>query len=305
MSAEHPAGGDPWTWPEPTWRGIVDHVRAGRSLKPSSWKDGATWAVALSFDSDHETIELRNGGKSFSRLSQGQYGARVGTPRILKILDHHRVPATFFMPAVSAMINPEEARAVADAGHEIGIHSWIHEFNSRLDQQTERDLTLRARDVLERLSGQRPVGMRTASWDFSPWTLKIVREMGLLYDSSLMADDEPYELLDGGEPTGIVELPVEWIRDDAVYFNMDRAASLRPYGGPEMVFDIFRRELDAAFDEGGLFLLTMHPHHSGHRSRIWILDEIIRAAKAKGNVWFATHAEIAAFCVEKAGLRPR
>ena len=123
MSAEHPAGGDPWTWPEPTWRGIVDHVRAGRSLKPSSWKDGATWAVALSFDSDHETIELRNGGKSFSRLSQGQYGARVGTPRILKILDHHRVPATFFMPAVSAMINPEEARAVADAGHEIGIHS--------------------------------------------------------------------------------------------------------------------------------------------------------------------------------------
>ena len=305
MSAEHPAGGDPWTWPEPTWRGIVDHVRAGRSLKPSSWKDGATWAVALSFDSDHETIELRNGGKSFSRLSQGQYGARVGTPRILKILDRHRVRATFFMPAVSAMINPEEARAVADAGHEIGIHSWIHEFNSRLDQQTERDLTLRARDVLERLSGQRPVGMRTASWDFSPWTLKIVREMGLLYDSSLMADDEPYELLDGGEPTGIVELPVEWIRDDAVYFNMDRAASLRPYGGPEMVFDIFRRELDAAFDDGGLFLLTMHPHHSGHRSRIWILDEIIRAAKAKGNVWFATHAEIAAFCAEKAGLRPR
>ena len=58
--------------------------------------------------------------------------------------------------------------------------------------------------------------------------------------------------------------------------------SLRPYGGPSMVFDIFKRELDAAAQEGGLFQLTMHPHHSGHRSRAWIIDEIIAAAKAKG-----------------------
>ena len=235
-------------------------------------------------------------------MSQGQYGARAGVPRILNVLDRHRVPATFFMPAVSAMVHPDEARAVAQAGHEIGMHSWIHEYNFKLDHDTERELALRARDALDRLSGRTPVGMRTASWDFSPWTLEIIREMGLLYDSSLMADDEPYELLDRGEPTGIVELPVEWIRDDAVYFNMDRAASLRPYGAPQMVFDIFRRELDVAFDEGGLLLLTMHPHHIGHRSRIWILDEIISAAKAKGSVWFATHAEIAAYCAAEAGM---
>jgi peptidoglycan/xylan/chitin deacetylase (PgdA/CDA1 family) len=226
MNAINPA--NPWNWPEETWRGIVQHVRAGRSLKPKRWKDGATFAVALSFDSDHETIELRNGGKSYSRLSQGQYGARAGMPRILAILARHNVPATFFMPAVAAMLNEAEVKAVAEAGHEIGIHSWIHELNSKLDHATERDLMLRARDVLERLSGRQPVGMRTASWDFSPWTLKIVRELGLLYDSSLMADDEPYELLDQGEVTGIVELPVEWIRDDAVYYNMDRAMALRP-----------------------------------------------------------------------------
>jgi peptidoglycan-N-acetylglucosamine deacetylase len=71
-----------------------------------------------------------------------------------------------------------------------------------------------------------------------------------------------------------------------------------------MVFDIFRRELDVAFDEGGLLLLTMHPHHIGHRSRIWILDAIIDAAKAKGSVWFATHAEIAAYCASEAGMPP-
>src|SRR5690606_29125582 len=120
-------------------------------------------------------------------------------------------------------------------------------FNSRLDAATERDLALRAADALERISGKRPVGMRTASWDLSPATLSIAREMGLLYDSSLMADDEPYELLEDGEPTGIVEIPVEWIRDDAPYVAMDRMTNARPYGGPAMILDIFLRELDGAY----------------------------------------------------------
>lgn len=292
----------PWLFPEAVWRAKVEHVRAGRSLAPKAWKDGARLAVALSFDSDHETIDLRFGGHSHGKMSQGQYGARRGSPRILKLLERHGVSATFFMPAVSGLLHPEEARAVVAEGHELGIHSWIHEFNSRLDHATERDLALRAADTLETLSGRRPVGMRTASWDFSPWTLKIIREMGLLYDSSLMADDEPYELLDEGQPTGVVELPVEWIRDDAIYFNMDRMAALRPYTAPEAVLDIFRRELLTAHEEGGLFLLTMHPHHIGHRSRIFILDEVIRLARSLPGVWFATHEEVARWCAAEAGL---
>ena len=112
------------------------------------------------------------------------------------------------------------------------------------------------------------MGIRTASWDFSPNTLMIIHEMGLLYDSSLMADDDPYELVADGEPTGIVELPPEWIRDDAVYFNMLRFSGLRPYTPPSAVEEIFKAEFDGAWDEGGLFLLTMHPHVIGHRSRI-------------------------------------
>jgi peptidoglycan-N-acetylglucosamine deacetylase len=302
MTSSDPESKNPWEWPEPVWRGKVDYVRAGKSLKPGTWKNGASWCVALSFDSDQETFELRNGGNSYGRMSQGQYGARVGSPRILNVLAKHGVPASFYMPAVAAMINEWEVKAIVGGGHELAIHSWIHEFNSRLDYATERDLSFRARDVLHKLSGVMPVGMRTASWDFSPHTLKIIREMGLLYDSSLMGDDEPYELLDEGQPSGVVEVPVEWIRDDAVYYAMDRMQSLRPYTGPETVLDIFRRELDMAHAEGGLFQLTMHPHHTGHRSRIWVLDEIIRLAKAKGNVWFATHAEIAAYCAAEAGL---
>ncbi|WP_414474911.1 polysaccharide deacetylase family protein [Microvirga sp. M2] len=291
---------EPWQWEEKHWRGLVNQVRAGRRLAPAKWKNGARWAVALSFDSDHETNELREGGKSIGRMAWGQYGNRVGMPRILDILRRHDIKASFYVPAVAALLHQDEQRQVVSEGHEIGIHGWIHELNSVLPYEVERDLMFRSADTLEKITGIRPVGLRTPSWDFSPNTLRIEAELGLLYDSSLMADEDCYELLLDGEPTGIVELPVEWIRDDAVYFMMHRFQSLRPYTPPKDVLDIFLRELDAAYDAGGLFQLTMHPHIITPRSRIWILEEVIRHAKAKGDVWFATHAEIAAFVKENA-----
>jgi len=295
----HPDG-EPWQWPEATWRRIVGRARAGRSLKPSHWPEGARCAVALSFDADHETIPLRDADDSPMRISQGQYGARQGVPRIRRLLEREAVPASFFYPAVAALLHPDEVRGVAAEGHEIGIHSWIHERNTTLPYEAERDLSARAAEVLARLAGRDPVGMRTASWDFSPNTLRIVREMGLLYDSSLMADDDPYELVDDGEATGIVELPPEWIRDDAVYFNMVRFSALRPYTPPSAVEEIFAAEFDVAWEEGGLFLLTMHPHISGHRSRVVLLERLIRHMKAKGKCWFATHADVARWCRDRA-----
>lgn len=289
-----------WEWDEATWRGKVNKVRAGRSLKPQQWKGGARCAVALSFDSDHETNELRDGGQSIGRLSQGQYGNRVGVPRIRGLLEKAGVPATFFVPAVCALLYPEEQRGIVAEGHEVALHGWIHEVNTKVPPEKERELHLRSADTLERVTGVRPVGMRTPSWDFSEVTLKIERELGLLYDSSLMADDDPYEILDDGEATGIVELPVEWIRDDAVYFNMNRFTAHRPYTPPPAVLDIFIREFDRAYEEGGLFLLTMHPHVTGYRSRIFILEEVIRHIQARDGVWFATHADIARYAKDEA-----
>lgn len=291
----------PWEWSEPQWRKVVGRARAGRSLRPAAWPNGARCCVALSFDADHETIPLRDADESPMRISQGQYGARQGVPRIRALLARHQIRASFFYPAVAALLHPEEVRAVAGEGHEIGIHSWIHEANTQLPPGVERDLTFRATDVLEKLAGRRPVGIRTASWDFSVDTMGIIREMGLLYDSSLMADDDPYELLDGDQPTGIVELPPEWIRDDAVYFNMVRFSALRPYTPPSAVEEIFRAEFDGAYAEGGLFLLTMHPHVIGHRSRIALLDRLVRHMKSHPGVWFATHEEVARHCLAAAG----
>ncbi len=295
----------PWEWSEPEWRRIVGRARAGRSLAPASWPGGARCAVSLSFDADHETIPLRDSDESPMRISQGQYGARQGVKRIRALLDRHGVRASFFYPAVSALLHPEEVRAVADEGHEIGVHSWIHEANTQLPPGVERDLTFRAADTLEKIAGRRPVGIRTASWDFSVDTMDIIRELGLLYDSSLMADDDPYELEVQGEPTGIVELPPEWIRDDAVYFNMLRFSGLRPYTPPSAVEEIFRAEFEGAVAEGGLFLLTMHPHVIGHRSRIALLDRLVTLMKGTPGVWFGTHEEVARWCATQAGMPPK
>ena len=292
----------PWRWPEERWRARVNLVRAGASLRPA-WPDKAACAVALSFDSDHETNELRDGAKSVGRLSWGQFGARVGAPRILALLEKYGVRASFYVPAVSAMLYPDEQRAIIGRGHEIGLHGWIHELNSTLDYENERDLMFRAADTLEIITGVRPVGIRTPSWDFSPHTMRCIEELGLLYDSSLMADEDCYELEHQGRPTGVVEVPVEWIRDDAPYFSMHRGLALRPYTPPQAVFDIFKRELDGALAAGGLFQLTMHPHIITARSRIWILEELIRYAQSKG-AWFATHAEVAKLAKSLITVRP-
>ncbi|MGI4953849.1 MAG: polysaccharide deacetylase family protein [Janthinobacterium lividum] len=297
----HPDG-EPWQWPEPTWRKIVGRARAGRSLAPATWPGGARCAVAISFDADHDTIPLRDGDESPMRISQGQYGNRRAMPRIRTLLQREAIPASFFYPAVSALLYPDEVRGVAQDGHEIGIHSWIHEKNTDLPYQAERDLSERAAEVLSRLSGKDPVGMRTASWDFSVNTLQIIREMKLLYDSSLMADDDAYELLADDEPTGIVELPPEWIRDDAVYWNFVRFSGLRPYTPPSAVLEIFKAEFDSAWDERGLFLLTLHPHISGHRSRMPVLERLVEHMKSRGECWFATHADIARWCKQQAGM---
>jgi peptidoglycan/xylan/chitin deacetylase (PgdA/CDA1 family) len=279
--------------PEAEWRALVGRVRAGRELAPNTWPGGARCALAFSFDCDHETFELGAGKSAIGRLAWGEYGRRRGVPRILSTLARHDIRATFFMPAVAALIDPAAVAPIAQAGHEIGVHGWIHENTSTLDRETERSLMLRARDALADLTGTAPVGHRAAHWDLSPHTVELVAELGFRYDSSLMADDACYELVADGRPTGVVEIPVDWVRDDAAYLLFNREPATRPWLSPEDVFDIFRREFDAAFNEGGLCQLVFHPFVIGYRSRIWILDALIEHARSRGAVWFPTHAELA------------
>lgn len=292
----------PWTWSDEVWREHVGHIRAGRDLTPTTWPNGAKAVVALSFDADHETIPLRDGDTSPGALARGEFGSRVGARRLLQLLDEFSIPATFYVPAVSALLHPDEVKAYAAAGHEIGAHGWIHERTDLLSPTEERALAHRSLDTLEKLVGVRPRGVRTPSADFTTSTVEVFHEIGIEYDTSLMADDMPYELLVEGEPSGIVEIPMEWIRDDAPYFTMQRYGPHRPYTTPRQWLTIMKDEFDSAYADGGIFQLVCHPHIIGHRSRIVVLRELIEYATSHDAVWFASHGNVAAYVRARAAL---
>ncbi|MGE0360676.1 MAG: polysaccharide deacetylase [Vicinamibacterales bacterium] len=267
------------------------HVSAGRRLKPASWPGGNRVAVALSFDVDNASMALSQGNLDYEVLSRGEYGAVDGLPRILRMLDRQQVPASFFIPAVSAALHPQMVPSILEKKvHEIGIHGWIHERLPLLNNEAEEQRLLdQSLELLTKQMGKRPVGYRAPSWKFSKFTLAQIQKAGFLYDSSLMASDDAYEILMNRKGTGVIELPIERIVDDAPYFG----ASDGSMPSPEHVLEVFQSEFDVAWDERGLYVLTMHPHIMGHRSRVAVLERLIVHMKQKGGVWFATHEDVA------------
>jgi peptidoglycan/xylan/chitin deacetylase (PgdA/CDA1 family) len=288
-------------WSEDQLKQAVAPVRAGRKLTPKRWPNSAKVAVCLSFDIDNESPTLAQGITLPVPLSGEQYGATEGLPRILALLDREQVPASFYIPAVSAILAPDMIPAIMKPGrHEIGVHGWIHENLPDLNDADEEERLLRqVVEYVTKATGKRPVGNRAPSWAFSNYTMDILRKVGgFEYDSSLMAMDEPYELMSNGHDTGIMELPVDWIQDDGLYFG--------PTGtmpSADLVYQTFQEEFDRAYREGTMFMLTMHPHISGHRSRIDQLEKLVAHMKSKPGVWFATGQQIADY-ITRGGSAP-
>ena len=210
-------------------------------------------------------------------------------------MEKHSVPVTFFIPAVSAQLHSEAVDAILKSPlkHEIGVHGWVHERITELSPEEERMLTRHAFDYWAKRLGRKPAGIRTPSWDFTSTTLDISRELGFLYDSSLMGDDRPYEIVAAGKRTGLIELPVEWILDDFTYYSYDRPSSAYHRMGDQEVYEIYLAEFEKAYEERTMFLLTMHPLVTGHRSRFAALEKLVAHMKSKKGVWFATHEQVA------------
>ena len=268
-------------------------VSAGRRIHPTVWPNGARMAAALSFDVDNATTSLRSGDLGSEPLTKGEYGAVDGLPRILRMLKRQNVPASFYIPAVSALLHPQMIKDIQAAGtHEIGVHGWIHEDLPALNNAAEEQRMLtQAIDTLTQLIGKRPVGYRAPSWHFSQYTMGQIKTAGFLYDSSLMSSDDAYEISYEGQPSGVIELPIERIVDDAPYYGNVSG----PLPSPSLVTKVWEQEFDVAYQERGLFVLTMHPHISGHRSRVAELEKLVLHMKALPGVWIATEEDIAKY----------
>jgi peptidoglycan/xylan/chitin deacetylase (PgdA/CDA1 family) len=251
----------------------------------------------LTFDDDTQAPLLRDGTTEATALSAPDYGAQTGTPRLLEILDRHKVPATFFVTGVDSLIHPELVPSLLKSGrNEIGIHGWIHEYPPGLDSAAEEERLLdKAIARIQSLTGKKPAGYRAPSWAFSPWTMELIRKKGFVYDSSLQASETPYRIYAKGEDTGVLELPIDWTLTETPYLG---AEGHMP--SPDLLFELYKQEFDGAYKEGTTFILTLHPYLSGHRAPMQHLDDLITYMQSKPGVWFATCSQVAAYASQSA-----
>src|ERR671934_1234227 len=122
------------------------------------WLGASAVLATLSFDVDAEApilVEGRRHAQSPAAMSHQAYGPLVGVPRILDLLAEHSLPATFFVPGVTAERYPETVEWIVAAGHEVGHHGHSHRSPLHLGASAERADLERGLAALERV-GVRP-----------------------------------------------------------------------------------------------------------------------------------------------------
>ena len=137
-------------------------------------------------------------------ISRGLFAGEVGQPRLLKMFERLGIKTTWFIPGHSIETFPEEMKAVADAGHEIGIHGYTHENPIAMTREQETEVLDKCIDLVTKLSGKRPTGYVAPWWEFSTVTNELLLERGIKYDHSLMHNDfTPYYVRVGDSWTKI------------------------------------------------------------------------------------------------------
>lgn len=254
----------------------------------------------LTFDFDAMSIWQANfNQRGPQAVSRGEYGARVGVPRILALLEKMNVPATFFTPAHTARTYPDLVRQIHDAGHEIANHGDFHETFTNLTPEKERHVLERAATALEEITGSRPVGFRAGS-EINTSTIPLLIELGYEYDSTLVGDDfrlyrcrvGDYQEPDDsayrfGVESSLVEFPVSALLNDFLYFEYFFAPYSKGQSDPEGVARIWQGELDYMLEHvsDGVFNLLLHPQSIGRGTRMVILEHLLGHARESGVVF--------------------
>lgn len=256
--------------------------------------------IALTFDSDAISDGIRR-GDSPVKLSHGEFGPRVGVPRILSLLERAGIRSTWFVPGHTLVTFPDSTDAIVAGGHELACHGWYHEDFSQLTSEAQADILERSVAAVRRVTGAQPKGFRAPYWALGPQTLDLVLGAGFEYDSSLMADDyRPYRVRLGdvhsiedgssfGPESALVEVPIYWGLDDWPLLEPDGARGRDGLSAPSKVLEIWTGELRYAWEHapGGLLTITMHPECIGRGHRMAMLEEFIAVAKSLDGVVFS------------------
>jgi peptidoglycan/xylan/chitin deacetylase (PgdA/CDA1 family) len=258
--------------------------------------------VCLTFDFDTVALWMAERQTTPTPISRGEFGV-VGAHRLLALLDRFDIRTTWFVPGVTADTYPDDCRAIAAAGHEIGHHGYDHISPAQLTPAEERDQLRRGVDAIVRLGCPAPRGYRSPAWDLSAASVELLLEEGFVYDSSMMGHDYlPYAARTGdhvvsGEPvvfgpaSALVELPVSWSLDDFPHFESYRGHGLRPTSG---VLEAWCADFEYLAREyaWGVMTVTCHPFVIGRGHRMLMLEQFLESLA--GRATFVTAAEAVA-----------
>ena len=259
------------------------------------WPKGHRAAMFLSFDVDAESAWTSKDPAHAERLvtmSYGGYEARVGTPKLLELLDELGLKATFFITGWSVEAHPAMAEAILKGGHEIGHHGFHHLLPDPGDPLIEDELE-RGFETLKRRLGVVPVGYRAPFGESCEELRASLKRRGILYSSSWRDDVRPYrQVLADGKP-GVIEIPVTSSYDDWMH-GLSARFSPRSIFPREHVLSMWKDELDEVRDWGAMVTTVLHPQVSGRPMRFRLLREFLDYAISHGDVWITTGREIAA-----------
>ena len=219
-----------------------------------------------------------------------QYGINEGAPRILKLLDGHRLRATWTAAGLALQRAPDLARAIAARGDEVCCHGWrwVHQF--QMEEAEERDFIRRGRAAIAELTGTAPVGW-LSRYLHTDNTRRLLAEEGFTYHMDDFSRDVPFRedvTLGDGSERSMVIVPYALDTNDMKFW-------LTPAYSPDDWLTYAIRTFDWLYAEGGRMMsLGLHLRIIGRPGRIWALKAFLDHVAATSGVWVASRAEIAA-----------
>jgi putative urate catabolism protein len=228
------------------------------------------------------------GQRDLAAESMFEYGSRVGFWRVMRLFAERDLPATVFACGLALERNPEAAKAIVDAGHDVCCHGWRWVEHYRLDEDEEREHIRRAVESLTRTVGNRPLGWYCRSGPSVHTRRLLVEEGGFLYDSDAYNDELPYWVGVEGKPHLVV--PYTLANNDSKF-----ARGIFADG------DDFYRTVKAAFDllyaEGAsspkMMSVGLHLRIIGHPARAAGLARLLDYMQGFADVWITHRLDIA------------
>ena len=235
---------------------------------PIPWPNGARCACVISFDMDADSlIHIARPADAHDRLypiSMGRYGPNVAIPRILETYRRLDVQQSFFLPGWCIETYPDAVEAILKGGHEIGHHGYLHE--DPIEGPDQRYWFERALTAYRKYCGGTPAGYRAPVYNINQEVVDLLVEHGFRYESSMMADDIPYQVETA--KGSFWEMPVHWGTDDWPPFaHYAEIGYMMPVKAPSVGLGAFWEEFDATYEAGGFFMLIVHPFLTGRLAR--------------------------------------